>query len=216
MCPVDSFEQEYYEKYYSNYNLQNPPDKLEFYNMLINRAADRIQQPRILEIGCAFGKLLSILNPDWHRYGLDISEYAIDKAHRLIPDAKLIVSSITNIPFKESFDVIVAFDSLEHIHDLEQAAQSVKSKIKKNGHFIFVVPVYDGLTGPLIRLLDKDTTHIHKKSRDFWIEWTMLNFKIDEWWGIYRYFSPGGHYLHITTKIFRRFTPAIAIVAHKI
>jgi SAM-dependent methyltransferase len=207
------FEQEYFERYYSDYNRQNPPKKMEFYRMLAEHAADGIKHPRILELGCAFGKFLSSLNPEWHRYGLDISEFAIDQARQSVPDAKLSVSNITHIPFKESFDIIVAFDVLEHVPNLEQVVLSVKSKLTPIGYFIFVVPVYDGPTSPLIRFLDRDITHLHKESRDFWLNRTRLHFQIDDWWGIYRYLFPWGYYLHKPTRILRRFTPAIAVVA---
>jgi SAM-dependent methyltransferase len=208
------FEQEYYEKYYPDYNRQNPPKKMEFYRTLVEGTTGRIEHPRILEIGCAFGKFLSTLNPEWNRYGLDISEFAIDLAQQSVPDVQFSVSTIPHIPFQESFDVIAAFDILEHVPDLEQVIASIKSKLTPVGYFIFVVPVYDGPTAPLIRLLDKDTTHIHKESRLFWLDWARRHFQVDDWWGIYRYLFPGGYYLHKPTKRFRCFTPAIAVVAN--
>jgi SAM-dependent methyltransferase len=208
-----AFEQEYYDTYYRNYTLQNPPRKLGFYRRVFESAAKGIARPKVLELGCAFGRVLSVLDPEWDRYGLDISEYAIGQARESIPDARFCVSSATEIPFDETFDIIAAFDLCEHVPDLGQLAGAIKSKLKPSGKLFFVVPVYDGVTGPIIRALDKDVTHVHKTSRRFWLDWASSNFKVVEWWGIYRYLFPTGYYLHTPTKTLRKHTPAIAVLA---
>lgn len=208
------FEKEYFEKYYPDYNRQNPPNKLTFYRTLAEAAASGEQNPRILEIGCAFGKFLGSLGPGWSKRGMDISEFAIGRAREFVPDANFSVASLPQIPFDESFDVIAAFDVLEHVPLLDQVLPSVKERLTPGGHFIFVVPVYDGPTAPLINLLDKDITHIHRRSRRFWLDWAGAHLKVDGWWGIYRYMSPFG-YLHRPTRLLRWCTPAIAVVARK-
>jgi hypothetical protein len=75
--------------------------------------------------------------------------------------------------------------------------------------------VYDGPTGPIIHALDHDPTHVHKRGRDFWLDWTRQHFVLNRWCGIYRYLLPGGYYVHVPTRLLRRATPAIAVVAHK-
>ncbi|MFQ5736325.1 MAG: class I SAM-dependent methyltransferase [Thermodesulfobacteriota bacterium] len=208
-----TFEKEYFEKYYTDYERQNSAKKLDFYRRLVEGAAGGKTDPSILEIGCAFGKFLPLLGAGWHKYGMDVSEFAIGQARIRAPEAKFAVSAMPHIPFKETFDVIAAFDVLEHVPCLEEVIASVKARLAPSGHFIFVVPVYDSVTGPLIHLLDRDITHIHKKSRRFWLDWAGAHFEISDWWGIYRYLFPFGYHLHKPTKIFRHFTPAIAVVA---
>ncbi len=208
-----TFEKEYYDTYYRNYALQNPPKKLAFYRKVLEMASSGIARPRVLEIGCAFGKVLSALNPEWERYGLDISEYAVDQARKSLPDAKFCVSSATEIPFDETFDIIAAFDLCEHVVDLSELKNAIRSRLKPSGNLFFVVPVYDGVTGPLICRLDKDVTHVHKESRQFWLDWAGSDFRVVEWWGIYRYLFPTGYYMHMPTRMFRNHTPAIAVLA---
>ena len=99
---------------------------------------------------------------------------------------------------------------LEHVHNPRGLMKVIASSLAPGGGFIFVVPVYDGLTGPLIRLLDRDPTHMHKMSRYFWLELGRQEFQLVEWWGICRYLLPGGVYMHVVTRRYRRFTPAIA------
>jgi SAM-dependent methyltransferase len=209
------FEREYYEAHYRDYARQNPPRKLGFYRRLAERAAAGIAAPRILDVGCAFGAFLSALDPKWRRFGADVSRFATDRAAREVPGATFAQAGFDTIPFPGPFDIITAFDVIEHVPSLEAVAASVRSRLSPGGHLIFVVPVYDGPTGPIIRLLDKDDTHVHKSSRDFWLAWTRENFDLVDWWGVYRYLVPGLGYVHLPTQFWRRFTPAIAVIARK-
>ena len=203
------FEREYYEANYRDYARQNPPRKLQFYRGLAERAVAGKPSPRILDFGCAFGAFLSALDSTWRRFGADVSQYAIERAALAVPEATFARADIDSIPFSGTFDVI------EHVPSLELVASVIQSKLSSDGCFIFVVPVYDGPTGPIVRLLDKDETHLHKRSRDFWLAWAAENFTLGEWWGIYRYLVPGLGYLHLPTQAWRRWTPAIAVAARK-
>lgn len=210
-----SFEREYFDRNYPDYVRQNPPRKLDFYRRLIAPAAKGKNRPRLLELGCAFGRFLEAVGPDWDRYGLDVSRYAIAQARERVPEATFAVASGAEIPFDETFDCIAAFDVIEHIPDLEQVAREVAAHLRPGGYWVFVVPVYDGPTGPVIRLLDKDPTHVHKQPREFWLDWVQQRFELVNWQGMYRYLLPGGYYAHWRTRWLRRFTPAIAVVARR-
>ncbi len=206
------FEESYFDKYYQDYVLQNPLKKLRFYRLLVEQVAPENRPPYILDLGCAFGNFLDSLNVDWPRFGLDTSEFAISRAQKQIKSVKFAASDISTIPFEQSFDIIVSFDVLEHVENLGKVAATIRSKLLSGGHVIFVVPVYDGPTGRVIRILDKDITHIHKKSRYFWLEWAQNSWTVEKWLGIYRYLFPWGVYFHLPTKLFRRFTPAVAVI----
>src|SRR3972149_3054884 len=158
MSMDELFGKSYFEKVYRDYERQNPAKKIEFYHRLVSEATKSISKPRVLDIGCAFGGFLSSLDPNWELYGIDVSEYAVNKAREKLPKAHILVSNAMKIPFEKTFDVITAFDVIEHIQDLDQAAKSISLRLAPHGSFIFVVPVYDGPTGPIIRNLDKDTT----------------------------------------------------------
>jgi SAM-dependent methyltransferase len=209
------FERDYFEKTYRNYSRQNPRRKLRFYRSLVEGAVRPGGTPRILDVGCAFGAFLSELNPEWKRFGIDVSEFATERAAQILPSATFARAGIESIPFEGPFDLITAFDVIEHVPSLEDAGSSVTSKLSRDGCFVFVVPVYDGLTGPLVHLLDRDVTHVHKRSRDFWLRWAAERFVVVEWLGLCRYLLPGGYYVHVVTRAGRRFTPAIAVVARK-
>ncbi len=215
MTGVDEerFEQGYYESVYRSYARQNPPRKLRFYRGLVEGAAPAGRPRRVLDVGCAFGAFLASLGPAWERFGVDVSRYATEQAARAVPAATFARADIDAIPFQGPFDAITAFDVIEHIPSLEAVASAVRSRLAPGGRFVFVVPVYDGVTGPVIRLLDHDRTHVHRCSRDFWLRWAGENFALIDWCGVYRYLLPVLGYVHLPTRRWRRFTPAIAVTA---
>ena len=204
------FDRAYYETHYRDYERQNSARKLRFYRRLAETAAAGCPRPRILDIGCAFGLFLSHLNPAWDRFGLDASEYAIGCARERVPGVDFAVSAPGEFPFEGPFDVITAFDVFEHIPSLNPTLEWISSNLRPGGGLVFVVPVYDGPTGPLIRFLDKDPSHVHRRSRDFWLGLASGRLGLLEWCGIYRYLFPGGFYLHVVTRRWRKCTPAIA------
>lgn len=164
------FEKKYFEQNYKNYDQQNPPYKLNFYIEQIEKNRSK-QGGEILDLGCAFGAFLLSLSQKWRGYGLDPSHFAIEEAKKKIPSERLAVALLPSIPFDRKFDVITAFDVIEHVADIDGSVAAIEEHLKPGGIFFFVVPVYDGITGPVIRALDDDPTHTHKESRHFWIQW---------------------------------------------
>lgn len=197
-----SFEREYFDMAYGDYDAQNPPRKLRFYRGLAARAASGVERPRILELGCAFGSFLASLGPTWSRVGADVSRYAIEEARRRVPNVTFAVCPPGELPIEGTFDVVAAFDVLEHIPEVDAAGDALVRRVAPRGALVFVVPVYDGPTGPLIRWLDTDETHVHKQPRRFWLDWARRRgflVTVEDWWGIYRYLLPGGLYVHLPT-----------------
>ena len=86
----------------------------------------------------------------------------------------------------------------EHVPDLNAVTSSVSQMLRPGGLLTFVVPVYDGVTGPVIRRLDKDPTHIHQWSRHQWVDWATSRFEDVEWHGLLRYLV-GRTYVHVPT-----------------
>ncbi len=212
----ETFDQAYFERQYRNYERQNPPGKLAFYRRLVERGAGEwCVRPRILDIGCAFGLFLSSLEDRWDCYGEDASAYAIQKAKERSPSVCFGIPLGGQHPFAGPFDAITAWDVLEHVAQLDELLRWISSNLAAGGTFAFVVPVYDGPTGPLIRLLDRDPTHVHKHGRDHWLALSGEIFELVEWWGIYRFLFPGGFYMHLVTRSLRRCTPALACLMRR-
>ena len=69
------------------------------------------------------------------------------------------------------YDIILAFDVLEHLKDPEKEILKVKKSLKKNGVFIFSVPNNYGLYGKIMTSFFNymDRTHISTYKRKKWI-----------------------------------------------
>lgn len=119
---------------------------------------------RLLDIGCAFGYFLKRAKPFFSEvYGADISEYALEKAQKQVPQGKFSVVNLDtdDLPFPDdNFDVITAFDVLEHTKSIPNSLAKIKAKLKPGGYLIFSVPVTDTWAGWLFHKFDKDITHI--------------------------------------------------------
>lgn len=215
---MSDFEQPYFGTVYRSYRAQNPPAKLRFYRRVLERWAPPVRPLALLDVGCGPGRLLAFLQQEGGvaPHGTDVSEWALGHARALLPAADLRLASAAERAFPPaSFDAVTAMDVIEHVPDLAAVGDAVAAMLRPGGLFLFVVPVYDGASGPIIRLLDRDPTHLHKTGRDAWLAWAAERFELLEWWGILRYLLPGRVYLHLPTRRFRRHTPAILVAARR-
>jgi ubiquinone/menaquinone biosynthesis C-methylase UbiE len=203
----------YFDEAYRDYGLQNPARKLDHYLEVIDARVGPGPKT-LLDIGCGLGAFLeraAARHPEWSLAATDIDLEAVAETQRRVPQATILRGSAEEALFAgQSFDVITAWDVFEHVPDLAAAAKSVRHMLKPGGLLVFVVPVYDGLTGPVIRRLDKDPTHVHKLSRTDWIDWATERFTDVDWHGLLRYLL-GRTYIHATTARLRHQTPAILV-----
>lgn len=109
------------------------------------------QTDEVLEIGAGNGFFLKILkDQNIVSQGLEINKFAIEKAK----SQGLNVSDLTVedlIMAQRKFDVIVLFQVLEHIYDIDEFIKSVLKCLKKEGKLIISVPDNDGFMLTTIR-----------------------------------------------------------------
>jgi SAM-dependent methyltransferase len=133
----------------------------------------------------------------------------------LPPRVPLLVATLDTLTLRRRFDVVAAFDVVEHIPALASAFDSAHRLLNPGGLFLFTVPVYDGPLGWLVERLDKDPTHVHKRGRDFWLGQLAPRFRLRRYTGVWRYFLPGGVYVNLVSRLSRRVTTAVLVVAEK-
>jgi len=97
-----------------------------------------------LEIGCGNGFVLSGIRAEHAQMELSGSEIygrTLRFAAKRVPDAELYQIDATRIPFRDHFDVIGAFDVLEHIRDDRLVLKEMRKVVKKEGGgIILTVP----------------------------------------------------------------------------
>jgi SAM-dependent methyltransferase len=124
----------------------------------VQKCIELFQIPKLLDLGCAGGGLVKdFLDAGFSAYGIDGSDYCLknDKAEwNKIPD-HLFCADITK-PFQmrvrlyggcynnPKFQVITAFEVLEHIHaaDLPALFENIKRHLAPNGLFVASVATF--------------------------------------------------------------------------
>ncbi|MEO6219344.1 MAG: class I SAM-dependent methyltransferase [Ginsengibacter sp.] len=109
-------------------------------NLVENKTGRK--QGNILDIGCGTGAFLNTMKKaNWKVTGLEPDETARKKALDLY-DLQLNTSEkLFSLP-NESFDAITMWHVLEHVHDLHEYTNQVKSLLKPNGRLFVAVPNY--------------------------------------------------------------------------
>jgi SAM-dependent methyltransferase len=165
----DTFDQDYFTKvsnYAGRYDSYNPPHKIAGYLREIRRLR---AGGTLLDAGCAFGRFLEDARRHFQCEGVDISAYALGVARQRLPEIPLYRDAVQTFAPGRTYDVITAFDMLEHVPDLDTALASLRRLLAPSGILALAVPVYDTPAGWFFGLIDRDPTHVHRLSRWEWL-----------------------------------------------
>jgi SAM-dependent methyltransferase len=100
---------------------------------------------KFLEIGCGTGYVLNGFRntfSDLEITGSEIFLNGLKLAKKRMPEANFIQLDATNIPFREVYDAIGAFDVIEHIDDDQLVLQNCYKALKSKGYLFISVPQY--------------------------------------------------------------------------
>lgn len=103
----------------------------------------RFKSGRWLDIGCAKGLLLKLVSQSgWEPFGFDISTYAVEEAHKVCPEAHLLVLNADYpLPFSEDFfEVVTAFEVIEHLKRPQPFLGEVYRVLRRGGIFFLTTP----------------------------------------------------------------------------
>jgi SAM-dependent methyltransferase len=104
----------------------------------------------LLEIGCGTGFVLAGLRrafPALDLSGGEISTAGLDYVAVRVPGARLYQMDARRLPFDAEFDVVGAFDVLEHIDDDQAALVQIRQATRPGGGVILTVPQHPALWG---------------------------------------------------------------------
>ncbi len=95
----------------------------------------------VLEIGCGTGYVLRALaGAGYAVTGGELFPRGIVHARARVPDATFLQFDARNLPFRDEFDVVAAFDVLEHIPDDQFVLNEMARAAKPDGGIIVTVP----------------------------------------------------------------------------
>lgn len=104
-----------------------------------------------LEIGCGTGYVLSGVASRFPEAVLSASEIftaGLGFAAERVPSAAFMQMDARRIPFREEFDVVGAFDVVEHIKEDEAVLAQAYKALKPGGHLLMTVPQHAWLWSP--------------------------------------------------------------------
>jgi SAM-dependent methyltransferase len=109
---------------------------------------DRLpERPRVLDIGCGAGGLLTALaaeRPGLELIGLDVSRAQLRQARRLAPSTGLVEADAENPPFRPAaFDVTCSLNVLHHLRD-PAAHIAALARLTRPGGCVFLASFSGG------------------------------------------------------------------------
>jgi len=118
---------------------------LLFLKREIEKVLPNPHEARILDVGCAHGRILKFFRErtDWHMVGVEpIAEVA---AEAKLTGAEVHVATLENAHLPENhFDVVLMSHVLEHIENPDLTVREVHRILKPEGHLIAFMPDHDG------------------------------------------------------------------------
>lgn len=133
------------------------------FRWLVFRESDRLGPVRLLDVGCGTGDFVSYLldKSELSVTGSEIYLKGLRYAKRRLPDVEFIQYDVTEGTLDRTFEIITAFDVLEHIHLDVAAIENVNQMLRPGGVFILSVPQHEFLWSRL----DEIVMHKRRYSR---------------------------------------------------
>lgn len=195
-------QKEYYSGGESNYIFgYNILKHRIFWGKRIKAVYEHKKNGALLDVGCAFGYFIKHMTKDFEAYGIDSSDYAISRAREVVSDDRLAVADAqTGIPFKKRFDVITAFDVMEHITNIEGAFRNFREKLERGGVLIMEFPIKK-------TPINRDKTHIYRPLDEYIRTLKKVGFKEIS---VKHYYTIGSRAVMIPTKVIFNYCQVIS------
>jgi ubiquinone/menaquinone biosynthesis C-methylase UbiE len=120
----------------------------------------------LLEVGSGSGGVLLALReafPELRLVGAEPSPEGVALARRRLPDdVELVEADVLTLPYTDSFDVVGAFDVLEHVVDDETALRRLARAARHGGGVIVLVPQHPRLWSDM----DRVAQHVRRYRRE--------------------------------------------------
>jgi SAM-dependent methyltransferase len=138
-------------------------------DLVRRHAPPRRRDDAILDVGCGFGYLLERFRGRFDLYGVDISSVAVRASGLRLDGATLAQANVEQgIPFRRSFQVVLAVNVIEHLPDPRAGIANIAAALVPGGLCVVHLPTVNNLLNRAIYSLTyaKDPTHVYRPSGD--------------------------------------------------
>jgi len=195
------------------------PTKLNISNYIVQEhvmryvfASNYVKGKIVLDVACeaGYGSHFLAIKGAKKVYGVDIDENALKvaKTYYAHPNVEYIKGDVLNLPFPNNFfDVVVSFETIEHISDTEEYITEIKRVLKPGGVFI--------CSTPNIKYTKHPKYHVHEfYPEEFW-EVLEKNFRSVEKYGQYiSYFQRLSDVVMLKTRIFNIVSRVLSLLPY--
>lgn len=122
-----------FDKTYFKNRFLNDNKRVAAFNSEKEFIFEHINKGVICDVGCSTGEMLSVFNWSGEKYGMEISDYAKEKARQ---NGVSFERDIFNS--KEYFDVIIFRGTIQHIDTPFLYLKEAYSALKKGGYLVFL------------------------------------------------------------------------------
>lgn len=122
---------------------------------IVLRRASEFAAPRLLEIGCGTGDFIQQIsgNGNLHITGSEIYLKGLHYAKKKQPDVEFIQYDAKHGVLPDKFDLVAAFDVIEHIDDDVAAIANISAMLNDHGYFVVTVPQHKFLWSRLDQIV---------------------------------------------------------------
>lgn len=142
----------FWQEYLPSLGVRERKYNLEFFDArhapMLNLIAGYIQPPgRLLEVGAGAGFFMKAAErAGWDVAGIEISEAGVQFAQTEL-GLNVKQEAAEDITFeKDSFDVVVMFDVIEHLFDPTRALSSIQRVLRSGGILVIITPNFNSIS----------------------------------------------------------------------
>ena len=95
---------------------------------------------RLLDVGAGTGGMLELLSEFGEVTAVEASDDALERARRRFPGHRVLKGALPGPLPDETFDVVTAFDVLEHLDDPVEAVRALRARLAPQGRLVCTVP----------------------------------------------------------------------------
>lgn len=102
----------------------------------------------LLEVGCGTGQVLDnirLAKPAQRLVGTEIHVKGLEFCRQRLPEAEFMQMDARAIPFADEFDVVCAFDVIEHVEEDARVLEQMHQACKPGGGILITVPQHQWL-----------------------------------------------------------------------